>query len=233
MESAEIDRYIKESINIIKTNIGPIWVITALGLLSSINFLFPENIVSRIINSVCFFAVIIAKAIIFGFYYEITENKYSSIAEIAHNYILHYLFLVICMLIPGIILGFFLILLQIYIFPETNEIVIFEIIFLAFSLLYLYVVPIFYMTNKILSSIILGVIFIYKNLILSKKIILIALASNAILIISKLHMVWLLNLNKILYIIFAFGIYIATYTINFILFITMIFILRNKKQTNA
>lgn len=223
MQSLNFSNYLQYAIYIIRTNSIILWFIALIGLISSINTIFPENPFHGPLIFLSIITAIFATPVIYGFYFEIIEDKYSSVVGITRKYVLNYTWLLLKMYLPVILIAA----LPIMANPEKITPGYFQIIIICFSLIYIYIIPIYYVTGVQRGSITTGIYFLSRTFIGSAPIILIALVTEAALILFELKKGWLLQSNKLLYAMAEVFVYMAANIIDFTLFIVMIYILKS------
>lgn len=224
MESLNIQTYLTYAIYIIRTTPTILLYLAVIGVVNAIGSSFPESNLADFASTITFVATIFITPVIYGTYYEIIEEKYTSIGKIFSTYVAGYLFLIFCMYIPIIsITATFISSSQ---FGGNMVSIILTI--LVFSLLYIYVIPAYYLTRTIIGSIITGIQFLFNNLLSSAPILLTALFSELLLLFSQHKLEWLREVNALLYGLMEFSIYIVANIIDFLLFIILIYILKSR-----
>lgn len=223
MESLNIQKYLIYAVYIVRTNPMILMFLALIGLVNSIGSYLPESRFADSASTITFIARIFIIPVIYGIYYEIIEDKYTSIGKIFTTYVAGYLLLIFCMYIPIISVT--------ATFMSSAEfggnIVFVMLTILIFSLLYLYVIPTYYISRTIVGSIITGMQFLAKNLLNSAPVLLTALFAELLLLFSQYKMEWLREMNILLYVIMEFSIYMMASIVDFLLFIILIYIVKN------
>ncbi len=223
MKSLNIQTYLTYAIYIVRTNPTVLLFLAVIGIINSIGVYFPESRFTDITTAITFVATIFINPVIYGIYYEIIEDKYSSLGKIFTTYVAGYLLLLFCMYIPIISITATLMSSAQY----GGNIAFIMLTILIFSLLYIYVIPSYYLSRTIVSSIITGVQFLMRNLLNSAPVLLVALFSELLLLFSQYKMIWLKEKSVFLFSIMEFSIYMIANIIDFLLFIILVYILKN------
>lgn len=223
MESLNIQTYLMYAIYLVRTNPMILMFLALLGIVNSIGSYLPESSFADSAGTITFLARIFIIPVIYGIYYEIIEDKYTSIGKIFSTYVAGYLLLIFCMYIPIIsVTATFMSSAQF-----DGNIVIIMLTILVFSLLYLYVIPTYYISRTIVGSMITGIQFLAKNLLNSAPVLLTALFAELLLLFSQYKMEWLREMNVLLFVIMEFSIYMIASIVDFLLFIILVYIIKN------
>ena len=99
---------------------------------------------------------------------------------------------------------------------------------LVFSLLFIYVIPTYYISGKILESIGIGIRFFFNNLFSSAPLLMLALFSELLLLLSHFQLGGLRENSPALFVTIDFFLYMLASITDFILFIILIYILKNE-----
>ena len=211
------------AIYIVRTNPAILMFLAVIGVINGIGSYLPESNLADVTSTITFIARIFIIPVIYGIYYEIIEEKHTSIGKIFSTYVAGYLVLIFCMYIPIIsVTATFMSSAQ-----YSGNVVFIMLTILVFSLLYLYVIPTYYITRTIVGSIITGMQFLAKNLLNSAPVLITALFAELLLIFSQYKMEWLKQINVLLYVIMEFSIYMMASIVDFLLFIILVYIIKN------
>lgn len=225
MESSlNIKTYLLYALYIMRTNPAIIYFLAGLGVLNGVIILFPQSPATEFIGSTTLLVTIFVSPVIYGIYYEKIEERYSSIPNIFRTYVAGYLLLLFCMYIP-IIFATAMVTSSAELGGNAAYIM---LTILIFSLLFIYVVPTYYISGKIVESIAFGVRFLFKNLMNSAPILLMAIMSELLLLVSHYQLGWLKEQLPIIFFVVDFVLYLSASLIDFTLFIVLIYILRNQ-----
>lgn len=224
MESLNIKTFLLYAIYIVRTNPVILIVLVLIGVFNGAGVFLPEGSLSNLIKSFTLIATIFISPVIYGVYYETIEDKYSSVANIFRTYVAGYLLLLFCMYIP-IIMTTAMVTSASGSEGNTGYVM---LTILLFSLLFIYVVPCYYISGTIIKSISYGVQFFLKNLFASAPLLVLALMSELLLLVSQFKMEWLKQQSLILFVVLDFSVYIVASIIDFLLFIIIIYILRSQ-----
>ncbi len=222
MKVFAIKEYIENAIYIIKTTTIVLWFLVFVGIISSITSLFPKSSLYWPLTFSTSLLSVLAIPVIYGIYYELIEDSYSSIVEIAKKYIGRYIWLLFSMYIPVVLLAT----LPSMIMPELGGGGSFQLTIISFSLLYLYVIPWFYVSNQTKGAITEGIHFLINNLSSSTPLLLLTLCAESAMLVFQFNKTWITELNTPFFVFFDIAIYVIASIIDYIVFIVLIFILK-------
>ncbi len=223
MQSLNIKTYLLYAIYIVRTNPAILLFIAAIGLLNGLSLLRPDSAFAHAVGALSFFATIFISPVIYGIYYEIIEDKYSSVANIFRTYVPGYLLLLLSMYLP-------IAMIAATVMTSTGfdgNMGYFMLIVLIFSLVFIYVIPCYFISRTILDSIVIGVRFLFRNLFSSAPVLLMALFSELMLLLSHFWFGGLQETSLPLYIALDFSVYMIASIVDFLLFIILVYILKN------
>ncbi len=229
MKSLNLAEHIVNSIYIIRTNTIILWFLGLIGITSCINGLYPDNMLHNVFMFIFIAAAVFATPVIYGIYYEIIEDNYSSIGEIAKKYLLPYLWLLFRLYSPVV----FFAMVPLMSDPTSVPAGYFQMTVITCSLLFIYIIPTFYVSGNQKGSVLAGIQFLFKNISASAPLILVSLFAESMILLFEMKKQWLLDLNKFSYVIGEFLVYMTANIIDFILFITMVFVLKEYKNMKA
>lgn len=224
MNSLNLKTYFLYAIYIVRTHPSILIFLGVFGLLNGITVYLPEGGAVQLINSLTILAAIFISPVIYGIYYEIIEDKYSSIINIFRTYVGGYILVLLCMYIP-IIFTTALFMSSSSAGVNTGYVM---ITILFFSLLFIYVIPAYYISGKILESINFGVRFFFKNMLSSAPLLMLALFSELILLLSHFQLEGMRENTPALFVTIDFFLYMLASITDFILFIMLIYVLRSE-----
>lgn len=226
MQQFNLAKHIYNSIYIVRTNTIIFWVLGLIGITSSINSLFPNSVLHIALVAVYIIAAVVATPVIYGIYFQIIEDNYSGVVSISKKYIGRYLLLLLRLYVP-IALFFVIPMLSA---PGGNATGSVHMLLISCSLLFIYIVPYFYVTDKQAGAIGGGIQFLLKNLIVSAPLVLVSLLTESILLLFQLNQHVLLEGNKLLFVAADLFLFLSANAIDFVLFITMVFVLKEHLQ---
>ncbi len=226
MKVFDIKQYINNAVYIIKTTTIVLWFLVMVGLISSITSCFPESPFYWPVTVSTSLLSILSVPVIYGIYYELIEDRYTSIIEIAKKYVGRYILLLFSMYLPVILLAT----LPSMIVPELGGGGSFQITLVSFSLLYLYIIPWFYISNQIKGAITEGIYFLLKNLSTSTPLLLLTLVAESVMLVFQYNKAWVTDLNTPFFVVFDTIIYVVASLIDYTVFIVLIFILKAAKE---
>jgi len=216
------------SIALIRTYTIVLWITGIVAGINVSNFVLfcLSSQPTRPLSFVSSLITILSMATIYGIYYELIENRYTSMKEIFSKYAFDYLLLNILMAVPfGSIL-----LLIVYINPELLGLELQNTISIFFKVLFIYVTPIFYVQNKIGASLIDGVKYLFSNIQASIPILAAVIIFNVLHILAKTKMFWLFDVNRFFFVLFQYAVLVTSFLFDYGLFIILILIITNKYE---
>lgn len=223
MESLNLKTYLLYAIYIVRTHPFILLFLAAVGLLNGLIVYFPESGFADLVSNFTIISAILINPIIYGIYYEIIEDKYSSVINIFRTYVAGYLLLLFCLYIPIITTTAVL---MSSAGTEGNTAYVMLTI-LIFSLLFIYVVPAYYVSGKIFYSITYGVRFFFRHALGSAPVLLMALASELLLLLSHFKLSGIKEQSPTLFVLMDFSTFMIASIIDLLLFIILIYILKN------
>ena len=157
-----------QSVSIIMSYRTILWIVGGLTVINILLLVLSYWQKSPILNFLHFIFTSVAVSIIYGMYYEVIEQRYSSIKEIFSKFSVGYLVLSFLIFIPVIIFMIF----ATFIKPLEQYYLLFkDTLTISTVLLTIYVIPYYYISNNIVSSILKGINFNIKNVYLTSPII--------------------------------------------------------------
>lgn len=226
MDSQQLDikKQLVPAVALVREHTIILWWLVFIGLINTTATLIDNTELSRVVGIVSFILSICSTPVIYGIYYELIEDKYSSIPAIIKAYVLPYLWLLIRMYLPVLFLAW----LPMMVFPQSAGGGYFHIILVSFSLLYLYVLPFYYFTGRQQGSISMGISFLVRNFSASTPLIMIVLLLETSMLMVQFSKPALLARSAYLFTILDFSSYLVASIIDFTLFIVLILILKNE-----
>lgn len=228
-QSLNISTHIVNAVYIVRTNTIILWFMALLGITSTLNSLFADTAFHGLLFFIAVFVSLCATPIIYGIYFEIIEDSYSSIGAIAKKYVPQYIWLLLRLYIPVL----FFAMLPAMSDPNNINEGSFQMFVVVCSLLFIYIIPCYYVQGSQKGAVTLGLAFLYKHLTASAPLILISLLTEAALILFELKKETLMNFSQAIYITADFSLYMTANIIDFVLFVTMVFIVKEQFQPTA
>jgi len=217
-----LKQYLSYALMIVRTNTIVLWWIGCIGILSGVSLLLRDSSLFWPLNVVITILSIVSTPIIYGIYFELIEDTYTSIPQIAKTYIPGYLWLIVRMYLPPIFLASMLVSLT----SGSSGGGVLEITLVLFSLIYLFVIPSYYIIGTGRGSISQGVIYLSKNLVKATPIILtVLLLESSMLLVQYQRSVFSVE-DGIVFVILDFLIYFCASVADYIVFIILIFVLK-------
>lgn len=216
------------AVSLVRQHTIVLWWLVFIGLVNTATTLIDNTELSRVLGILSFTLSICSTPVIYGIYYELIEDVYSSIFKIIKSYILPYLWLLVRMYLPVLFVAGIPMILN----PQSAGGGYFHIILVSFSLIYIYVLPFFYFTGRQQGAISIGITFLMRNLSASTPLILTVLLLETTLLIIQFNKEALLARSTYLFTILDFSTYLIASIIDFILFIVLILILKMNSGKN-
>ena len=228
MNTWNLKLYLNYALQIVRMNTIVLWWIGFVGLLSAMTLMLKDSSSFWPLNVVVTLLSILSTPIIYGIYFELIEDKYSSIPRIARAYVPGYLWLIIRMYLPPIFLASMLISLLAGSIPAFGGGGILEITLVLFSLLYLFVIPTYYISGTGRGAISGGISFLSRNLSSATPIILaVLLLESGMLLLQYQRSTFSADPGTI-YIVIDFLVYFLASIVDYLIFIILIFILKEQ-----
>lgn len=226
MNSWNLKQYLNYGLQIVRMNTIVLWWIGFVGLLSAITLLVKDSPSFWPLNVVVTLLSILSTPIIYGIYFELIEDRYSSIPQIARTYVPGYLWLIIRMYLPPIFLASMLISLLAGSIPAFGGGGILELTLVFFSLLYLFVIPKYYLNGTGRGAISEGIFFLSRNLPLATPIILaVLLLETGMLLLQYQRTSFSVDRGTV-FIAVDFLVYFFASIADYLIFIILIFVLK-------
>ena len=225
----ELTTYFSQAAALVREHTIVLWWLVFISLCNSLVTFFAESEIAQLLAIISFILSLCSTPVIYGIYYELIEDTYTSIPQIIRSYTLPYLWLLVRMYVPVIFLAWVPVLLS----PQAAGGGIFHTLLVSFSLIYLYVIPFYYFTGQQYGSISRGITFLLKTFGPSTPLILVVLLLESSLLLIQYNKPELLEFNRSLFILLDFSTYIFASVIDFMIFIVLILILKNEVGTNT
>ena len=224
MEALNLKTYLLYAIYIVRTHPLVLFCVAALGLFNGVMVYLPQNALSQLISGITILSAIFINPVIYGIYYEIVEERSNSVLTIFRTYVGGYLLLLFCLYIP-ILITTAVVVSSAGAEGSTAAVM---VIMLIFSLLFIYVVPAYYVSGKIVESITFGVRFFFRHTLASAPLLLMALTSELLLLLSHFKLRALQEQSPPLFIFLDFSLFMVASVIDYLLFIILLYILRRQ-----
>lgn len=228
MTTWNLKAYLKYAILIVRTNTIVLWWIGLVGLLSAATLLTKDTSAFWPLNIIVTILSIVSTPVIYGIYFELIEDTYTSIPQIFKTYVTGYIWLIIRMYLPPIFLASMFVTMLAGSVPGFGAGGILEITLVFFSLIYLFVIPTFYMSGTGRGAISEGVTFLMRNLSRATPLILSVLLLETSMLLLQYQRSGFTADTGTLYILLDFMIFVFASIIDYIIFIILIFILKNR-----
>lgn len=229
-DSFTIREYFRTAVTLVRQHTIVVWYLLILGIINTIIAIQNTSGQPNILGILVFSLSLCTTPVIYGIYYELIEDNYSSITRITRVYVPRYLWLLLRMYLPAVFVAW----LPMMIAPESAAGGgFFHVIIVSFSLIYLYVLPFYYFTGQQQGVITLGIQFLVRNLVSSTPLILTVLLLETIMLLVQYNKAAVLESSLYLFAILDFSTFFIASIIDFILFIILIFILKNNFGTDA
>lgn len=225
MDAFNFKKYLVYALRIIRGNTIVLWSLVFIGLCSSATLLLKDSALYGPLNTLTIVLSITATPVFYGIYFELIEDTYSSIPQITRTYLLRYLWLLVRMYLPVIFLATIPFLLK----PGSGGSGFFEITLIAASLIYVYVIPAYYISGQQRGAISYGVSFLLKNISQSTPVIFTVLVLETLMLLVQLGKNHSPGQATISLAILDLLIYVIASVIDLAVFIILIYVLKNKR----
>jgi len=230
MNSWNLRQYLNYGLQIVRMNTIVLWWIGFVGLLSALTLMFKDSPSFWPLNVIVTLFSILSTPVIYGIYFELIEDKYSSIPRIARTYVPGYLWLIIRMYLPPIFLASMVISLMAVSIPAFSGAGVLELTLVLFSLLYLFVIPTYYVSGKGSGAISSGISFLSGHLSPATPIILaVLLLETGMLLLQYQRSTFSADPGTV-YIVIDFLVYFFASIVDYLIFIILIFILKEQPE---
>ena len=225
-----IRQNLRDAQMLIRENTIVIWWIALIGLLSSTTLLLKETPLFWPMNVLVTILSIISTPVIYGIFFELIEDRYSSIPTITRAYVPGYIWLIIRMYLPPIFLASMLISLLAGggAFDGGGFL---ELTLVLFSLLYLFVIPFYYRNGTGSGAITAGVSFLMKNLSGATPIIFMVLLLESSMLLLQYQRNSIGDGASTIFVAVDFLIFFVASLIDYAIFIILILILKEHNRS--
>ena len=213
--------YLGYALLIIRNNTIVLWWVGLLGLFSSMALLSRDTSLFWPVHLALSLLSIVSTPIIYGIYFELIEDRYSSIPRIAKTYVLRYIWLIIRMYLPPIFLASIIVSFA----AGSDPGGILELTLVGFSLIYLFVIPTYYVSGTQQGAILAGMSFLGRSISSVSPLILAVLLLESAMLLAQ-HQRSSGPDPGLLFMVIDFLIYFCASIGDYIIFIILIFILK-------
>lgn len=224
--------YLKYALLMVMGNTIVLWWVGFVGLLSAGALLLRDTSLFWSLNIVVTILSIVSTPVIYGIYYELIEDTYSSVPNIVKKYLGGYIWLVIRMYFPPIFLVSMFVSALARAVPGIGSGGVLEITLVLCSLLYIFVIPHFYLNGTGRGAIGSGIVFLRENLSRTTPLILTVLLLEASMLLLQYHRSGFENDGTVLFVLLDFLVFFTASLIDYIIFIMLLFILKNHQSAD-
>lgn len=228
-KSWDLKTYLKYGLLIVRTHTIVLWWIGFIALLSVIaltlkgtSAFWPMNIVVTLLS-------IVSTPVMYGIYFQLIEDTYSSIPQIFKTYVPGYIWLIIRMYLPPIFIASLFLSLLAGTIPGFGGSGFLEITLVLFSLIYLFVIPTFYRNGSGRGAIGKGVAFLLANLSRTTPIILTMILLETGMLLLQYQRSSFTPGESPAYLAIDFLVFVTASIIDYVVFIILIFILKDQQ----
>lgn len=229
MDAFNLKKHLAYALMIIRGNSIVLWCLGLIGVCSAVTLLLRDSELHGAMNTLTMTLSITATPIFYGIYFELIEDTYSSIGQIARTYVLGYIWLLIRMYLPAI----FVATIPLFLIPGASGSGYFEITLIFFSLIYVYVIPTYYITGRQHGAIASGVSFLFNHLVKSTPIIFTVLVLETLMLLVQLGKNNFTGQGTLIFAILDFCTYLSASIIDFALFIVLVYVLKTSREKPA
>ncbi len=217
----KLGTYLGYALLIVRNNTIVLWWVGLLGLFNSLALLSRDTALFWPVHLALGLLSIVSTPIIYGIYFELIEDRYSSIPRIAKTYVLRYIWLILRMYLPPIFLASIIVSLA----AGSDPGGIVELTLVGFSLIYLFVIPSYYVSGSQDGAILAGIGFLGRSMPSITPLILAVLLLESTMLLAQ-HQRGSEPDSGLLFMVFDFLIYFCASIGDYIIFIILIFILK-------
>lgn len=221
--------YLNYALLIIRSSTIVLWWIGFVALLNLISLLLKDTPVFWPLNIVVTALSIVSTPVIYGIYFELIEDTYSSIVQIFKTYVPGYIWLIIRMYLPPIFLASLFVTMLAGTVPGFSGGGILETTLVIFSLIYLFVIPKYYLAGSGRGVIGEGVAFLVQNLPRATPIMLAVMLLETGMLLLQYQRAGFTSDVSLVYLIIDFLVFVFASIVDYIIFIILIFILKDQK----
>ncbi|MCG6931537.1 MAG: hypothetical protein LJE64_13360 [Desulfofustis sp.] len=229
MNSWNLKTYLTYALLIVRTSTIVLWWIGFVALLSVVALSLKGTAAFWPLNILVTLLSIASTPVIYGIYFELIEDTYSSIPRIFKTYVPGYIWLIIRMYLPPIFVASLLLSLLAGTIPNFTGSGFLEITLVLFSLIYLFVIPTFYLTGSGRGSIGTGVAFLLANLSRTTPILLTVILLETGMLLLQYQRSGFTPGENPAYLVIDFLVFVIASIIDYVVFIMLIFILKDQQ----
>lgn len=208
-----------------------IWWLVITGILRAL-FSLPDQShqagVSRPLM-LLFLITTIATPVLYGLYFAKIERRSEPLADIARKHIFNYLVLLFKMYLPAVAIALLPSLLNRLDYHPGY----FHLTLIFFSLLYIYVIPTYYLSGSLRGAIGTGIQTLVQNLSISTPLLLILLALESTILLAQFYHEAIVARSTQLFLVVDFSLYFIASLIDFALFIMLVILLKTYDEGEA
>ncbi|MBE0582820.1 MAG: hypothetical protein IH612_03550 [Desulfofustis sp.] len=218
-----IGRYAVCAVRLIREHPIALWLLAPISLVNATIPLLRDATLFMPATLLLVLLSTLATPVLYGLYYQLLDDSYTSLHRIAKTYVAPYLWLLIRMYLPAILLAS----LPAILLADHGSGGYLEIGLIAFSMLYLYVIPFFYLSGQQHGVIVRGVSFLIGHLAASTSLLLTVLLLESALLLVQYARTALDGTAPLLLAGIDFFVFLAASLIDLAVFIVLIQILKN------
>ncbi|MCB2217613.1 hypothetical protein [Desulfofustis glycolicus] len=218
-----IGRKAAYAVHLIRNHTVVLWFLGFLSLANATIPLFRDSALFMPATTVMVVLSIVATPVIYGLFYQLIDGSSASFHSLAKTYIAPYLWLLLRMYLPAILLAS----LPAIMFAEHGSGGYLEIGLIAFSMLYLYVIPCFYLSGRQHGAIVRGISFLTRHLTASTPLLLTVLLLESALLLVHYARTALAGQAVLLLAGVDFFVFLTASLVDLAVFIILVQILKN------
>lgn len=229
MNPWNLKTYLKYGLLIVRTSTVVLWWIGFVALLSVVALSLKGTAAFWPLNILVTLLSIASTPVIYGIYFELIEDTYSSIPRIFKTYVPGYIWLIIRMYLPPIFVASLLLSLLAGTIPNFTGSGFLEITLVLFSLIYLFVIPTFYLRGRGRGAISAGVAFLLANLSRTTPILLTVILLETGMLLLQYQRSGFTPGENPAYLVIDFLVFVIASIIDYVVFIMLIYILKDQQ----
>ena len=221
-----LSTHIKSSIDIIKSHTIVLFITAIVTGINILNLLLSYLKHNSWLNIPAMIITFLTTLVMYGLYYEIIEDKYTSMREIFSKYVYGYFIVSLVMALPLMVSSF---LLSLTTFENTSQLTL-KFISLLVLVMFMYVDPFFFHTNKVIISFKYGIDFFVRNIKESLSLIAAVILLFVFNSILSIKLISLVSVNIFVYALVQYIFLFSFFIIDYALFIVLVLAIKEQHK---
>ena len=227
METLTLDRHLRSALLLLKSSRFVFYWLAFISIWNTSSTLI-EGRETGPLGIMAFILSLTTTPVIYGILYQRVIGTDTSLGAVIKTYIPGYFWLLVKMYIPAMLVAAMPMMLS----PQTAGEGHFFVILITFSVIYLFVIPYFYLSGRQDGAILSGVSFLARHFSSCTPILLTVVLLEALMLVAELAQPTLLKLGPALFSFIDISAFLIASVIDYILFVLLVMILRSNDQCN-